>query len=54
MRQTRFIRRARTGCQNAEVCVDLHTVGIDYDAVELFCDREREGRFAARGRPSYD
>ena len=51
VRHALFLGRARPRRDNAQVAIDLHRIGVDDHAAELFGKPERQRRFAARRRP---
>jgi hypothetical protein len=54
MRRPRLLGWARSRGENAQVAIRLQRVGVDDRAAVVFGQRQREGRFPARGRPGDD
>ena len=54
MRHPRDICRAWTGCQDRQVPIDLHGIGVDDFAAEPLGNIDREGGLATRRRPADD
>ena len=50
MGRARLLVRGRAGCEDSEVGVDLHRIGVDDRRAERLRQLERRGRLTARRR----